>query len=338
MKTIKLPLDTKSLYFNIKNDNLSGHTPTVATPLKKTEGIYKTEDILRLTNKEVDISAKDVLVSLLIKHSKTQVVIRHLYVFHKIAVNGMLIDNATSFGCYVKEETDESKVQYGRLKLHYPSKLIYDDDDLNINNREVYKIISKKLNNYAFIIQSMEYCFETDTLNFDALIVGERDIPYSKVFINEKGKGNKFNTIFNESAEDYDYEIIALRKKYGEDVNPYNYLDYFKEMKSDSIKKLEKYLKTNIEYITSKYPYSLFDFYYYENKEKKYGILRVTATKNFYFNMSLSQQIFMHENKDNCTIFLISDFFGSAKLTTYTYDDLRNMPKRINSFKYEEER
>ena len=41
MARIKLPIDTKSLYFNIKNDNLNGHTATVASPLRKTFGDYK---------------------------------------------------------------------------------------------------------------------------------------------------------------------------------------------------------------------------------------------------------------------------------------------------------
>ena len=35
MSIIRLPIDTKSLYFNIKNDNKTGHTATVATPLKQ---------------------------------------------------------------------------------------------------------------------------------------------------------------------------------------------------------------------------------------------------------------------------------------------------------------
>ena len=35
---IRIPIDTKSLYLNIKNDNETGHTATVATPLKQ-EGL-----------------------------------------------------------------------------------------------------------------------------------------------------------------------------------------------------------------------------------------------------------------------------------------------------------
>ena len=231
---IRLPIDTKSLYFNIKNDNISGHTATVASPLKKTNGEFKLDDILKIKSKEIDVDTKKEMIALLVKHSKSKVLIRQVYAFDKISVNGNLIDTDCSFGCYIKEEIDETKVQFGRLKLHYPSKFIYEDQDLNINNRIIFKKISEKLHNYAFIVRAFEYDTETKVLNFDSLIVGENNIPYSKVFINEKGAGNKFNSIFNENADDYDREIIALRKKYGEDVNPYNYLDYFKQMKESA--------------------------------------------------------------------------------------------------------
>ena len=75
MSKIRLPIDTKSLYFNIKNDNLKGHTPTVASPLKKNEGEDKLENILIAKKAEVDISDKNELIELLIKHSKTKVII-----------------------------------------------------------------------------------------------------------------------------------------------------------------------------------------------------------------------------------------------------------------------
>ena len=40
MSIIRLPIDTKSLYFNIKNDNETGHTATVATPLKQGASLH----------------------------------------------------------------------------------------------------------------------------------------------------------------------------------------------------------------------------------------------------------------------------------------------------------
>ena len=46
MHKIFLPIDTKSLYCNIFNDNLKGHTCTVATPIKQGNAIN--EELLGL--------------------------------------------------------------------------------------------------------------------------------------------------------------------------------------------------------------------------------------------------------------------------------------------------
>lgn len=337
MKKVILPIDTKSLYFNIQNDNKSGHTATVASPIKKTLGEEKLENVYLLKNKEIDISNKAKLVDLLVKHSKAKVVIRNVYSFKRLSVNGKPIDSQYSFGFYIKEETDDTKAQFGRLKLHYPSKFVYEDEDININNKEVYKALSNCLNNYAFIVNSFEYICETDTLNFDALIVGENNIPYSKVFINEKGVGNKFNFIFNENADDYDREIISLRKKFGDEVNTFNYLDYFKQMKDIAIDYLQKKLNIKLFTLYKQYPYSLFDFYYLKNDIKKYGILRVTGTKNKYFNLSLTQQLFMMKTQNETTLYLVCDIFDKPKLSTYRYENLNDLAKTINSLKYEDD-
>ena len=39
MTKIRLPIDLKSLYYNIFNDNEKGHTCTVATPLKQGKSV-----------------------------------------------------------------------------------------------------------------------------------------------------------------------------------------------------------------------------------------------------------------------------------------------------------
>ncbi|MDY5249155.1 MAG: hypothetical protein SPH41_05705 [Bacilli bacterium] len=337
MSIIRLPIDIKSLYFNIKNDNLKGHTPTVASPLKKVEGLDRLENILVAKKAEIDISTKEKLVELLIKHSKTKVVIRNMFVFNKLFVNGKQINPNCSFGCYIKEEVDETKVQFGRLKLHYPPKLIYEDCELNINNKKVFKEISAVLGNYAFIIRSFEYNSESNSLNFDALIVGENNIPYSKVFINEKGVGMKFNSIFNENADDYDREIIALKKEYGDKVNPYNYLEFTKTLKIKALEVVKQYLNKQIEYISESFPYSLFDFCYLDNGIRKYGFLRITATKNNYFNLSFVQQLFLMDNRNDADIFLVTDVLNDPKLFRYNYEQLSNLTKNINSIKYEDE-
>ena len=47
MSIVRLPIDTKSLYFNIKNDNQRGHTATVATPLKQGASVH--EELMQIT-------------------------------------------------------------------------------------------------------------------------------------------------------------------------------------------------------------------------------------------------------------------------------------------------
>lgn len=336
MKKILLPIDTKSLYFNIKNDNSSGHTATVASPLRKSFAGNCLSSILQLKNHEVDISNNNELITLLVKHSKTKVLIRNVFSFNKISVNGKRINTNVSFGCYVKEEIDDSKVQFGRLKLHYPSKFIFDDGSININNKEIFNLISKALNNYAFLIQSFDYDFQTDVLNFNALIVGENSIPYSKVFINEKGTGNKLNIIFNEVADDYDREIIALRKKFGDQVNPYNYIEYFKKLKEIAIGKISSVVDGAVDYVSLQYPYSLFDFCYSKNGIVKYGIIRITTTKNKYFNLSMIQQTFMNNFKEDTNIFLVSNILDKPTIDIINFDELVNYRMNINSIKYEE--
>lgn len=336
MSIIRLPIDTKSLYFNIKNDNIHGHTATVATPLKQ-GNTYNNElgKLLSIQEKKIDISSKAEFVHELIKHSKSKVIITHAYKFDKLSVNGMRIYTESDFCVYVKEEVDPCKVQYGRLKVHYPMNLFYSDEDFSVNNKEVINAISDKLSNYAFLIRAFEYNTETQILNFDALIVGVNGVPYSKVFINEKGVGNKFNLIFNENADDYDYEIISLRKKFGEIVSPSNFLEYSRKMKELAYEILKNNELTDIEIISDKYPYSLFDFIYKDvDGIKKYGILRVTSTKMKYFNMSLSQRNFLYDNKEDVIVFLIVNIYEKPEVLKISCDKLSEFSMSINSIKY----
>ena len=143
--------------------------------------------------------------------------------------------------------------------MHYPLTLKYEDDDIFIDNRYILNCISKSISDYAFIVNSFEYDFDTDVLNFNITIVGENMIPYSKVFINNKGAGNKFRSIFNDEADSYDMEIVSLRQIFGQDVNPDNYLNYMEQAKEKSITITELWLKehgySNCLCVSSLYQY-----------------------------------------------------------------------------------
>lgn len=337
-----LPIDTKSLYFNIKNDNLTGHTATVATPIK--QGNSYNEQLGRIyeiKEKEISFDAKPDLIRELVKNSKSTIRIKNVFVFDKIMVNGIRIDTNKQYCMYIKEEIDPQKVQFGRLKLHYPNTLKFSDLDVDIDNKGILKLISKVLNDYAFIVKGFEYDVQTNILNFDALIVGENNIPYSKVFINEKGTGNKFTKVFNETAEDYDIEIISIRQNYNQTIDVTNYAEFCNELQHKAIAlisdSLEKKGITNIEYVSKNYPYSLYDLRYLDNGRIKYACIFWTATKLKYFNMSVKKNLFLHDFLDDSSIYLISDVLREKRINCYSISDIDSFNKSINSIKFTDE-
>ena len=55
-----------------------------------------------------------------------------------------------------------------------------------------------------YIIEAFEYNTESRVLNFDATIVGSNLVPYSKVFVNRRGVGNKFSKMLVGESDNYD--------------------------------------------------------------------------------------------------------------------------------------
>ncbi len=342
MSKIILPIDTKSLYQNIKNDNTSGHTATVATPLKQGNS-YNNQlgRILEIKEKEIDFDDRPELIRELIKNSKSKIQIKNVFVFDKIAVNGLLIKTDKQYCIFIKEEVDPEKVQYGRLKIHYPNTLKYSDLDLDIDNKAVMTEVSKALNDYAFIVNSFQYDKITQILNFDAFVVGENGVPYSKIFVNEKGTGDKFTKIFKDAAEDYDVEIVAIRDKRGEEVNAANYFDFCENMHVNAV----SYIKTildergakNIENVSLKYPYLLYDIRYEINGVVRYALVFWTATKIKYFNLSMKKNLFCHDFKAFSDIYLVSDILGKKRVFKYSIEQIDRLTKQINSMRFIDE-
>jgi len=340
MNTIYLPIDIKSLYMNIKNDNLSGHTATVATPLK--QGNSYNEDLgqlLTIKENEIYFENRQGLLRELIKKSKSKILITNVFVFNKISVNGKMLNNKKQFCIFIKKEIDPDKVQYGRLKVHYPMTLKYEDDnDLSIDNKDIMNSVSKKLHDYAFIVTGFEYNKLTHILNFNAFVVGENQTPYSKVFINEKGVGNKFTAIFNESADDYDMEIISLRRKFGESVNTYSFSKFSQKNQEKANEIIEKHLKNQgfnkIKLISKQYPYSLCDIIYNDHGVIKYGLVYNTSTSLKYLNLSRARLAFCSEFNEDVTIFLITNILDQPIINTFFIGDLDRFSKNINSVKF----
>ena len=341
MSSIRLPIDLKSLYFNIKNDNKNGHTATVATPLK--QGASIREELSQITKipERIDPFSREELTSQILAKSRAQAKINGVYVFDNISVNGGIIETGGSFCMYIREETDVNNVHFGRQKVHYPTSLIYEDENTSINNKSVVKAISEYLHNYAFIVEAFEYNTETKILNFDVTIVGENDIPYSKVFINKRGVGNKFSSHFTESSDVYDTEIIALREKYGYDaVTPENFNDIISKNDELSLRIAIDFIAKSgaedIRVLKDEYPYSLFDIQYTDNGIRKYIIVKQTATKVKYFSLPLTKIKFCNDFANDAILLLITDINGLPQVHCYSINELNGMNKAINSITYED--
>lgn len=337
---VRLPIDLKSLYLNIKNDNKTGHTATVATPLRQGNSIHKEIAQILTLPSNVPPDSFEGLALHLLSNSRAEAKIVQAFLFDNISVNGISVNCQSSFCVYIREEIDPNNVHCGRQKVHYPQKLKYEDSNICIDNNEVIKAISTTLHNYAFIVQALEYDDSTHTLNFDALIVGEKNIPYSKVFLNKRGVGDKFSLIFNVYADLYDSEIIAMRRALGYDsVSPENFMEVMsmnKEKALDIVSShLEKQKEFEINQISNRYPYSIYDIEVESHGLKKYVIVRFSSTKICYFNLSSNCVRFINNFPKQTEIYFISDINGTPIIHRYTADDLTNMKKTIDSVTYE---
>ena len=335
MHRILLPIDTKSLYYNVLNDNTKGHTCTVATPIKQGKSINPLlKEVYRIPE-QVDFEKHDSLIKELTKNSKSVVKINNVFVFEKLKVNGQELMVDANYCIYTKEEIDESRAQFGRIKLHYPLSIKY--EELNIDNRKVINAISIFLHGYAFIVESFEYDFDDRSLNFNVLLAGYSNIPYSKIFINNKGVGSKYNKIVKNHFDMYDAEIIALRKKYSDQISTENFIEYVESGFSISKNIIKEHLENTgaieVRDVSAEYPYSLFDFQFYINNTIHYAIVFSTYTKSKYFNLSIWQNQFINIF-DNVVIYLVTDAGEKNNIIKITKEDLMDYSVMMNSVRF----
>lgn len=337
MHKILLPIDTKSLYYNIQNDNLKGHTCTVATPIKQGRSTDPFLSQVYKIPKQIDFQNSEELIRDLTKNSKSVTKINNVFVFENLKVNGQKLDVDKSFCIYTKEEIDRNRAQFGRIKLHYP--LSIKNERFGIDNRKVINAISDYLNGYAFIVESFEYDFDDDSFNFNVLLVGYTGIPYSKVFINNKGVGSKYNTAIKNYFDIYDSEIIALRQKYGTDVNTDNFTDYLDSGRELAKNVVQDYLEahnyTNVRDVSKEYPYSVFDIQCLDNGVLKYCVVVFTYTRKKYFNLSFFQNQFINMFP-NSFIALVIDVGRDNKITIINRDNLDDYSASMDVVRFAE--
>lgn len=182
MSIIHLPIDIKSLYFNIKNDNEKGHTATVATPLKQGASVHEKLSKIHYVPHNINDYSRDSLIGHILSKSRVEAIITDVFVFDSITVNGLAVECGSSFCIYIREETNLQSIHCGRQKIHYPVSLKYSDSDVEIDNKKVVAAVSAILHDYAFIVEAFEYNTETKTLNFDATVVGKMGFRIRKFF------------------------------------------------------------------------------------------------------------------------------------------------------------
>ena len=334
MDKIVLPIDTKSLYYNILNDNATGHTCTVATPIRQGNSVnLKLTEVYKI-NSKVDFQKHADLIRELIKNSKSVVKINEVYLFDNLKVNGKIIDVDAAFCFYTKEEIDKERAQFGRIKLHYPSTLKY--APLNIDNRKIINTISEMVYHMAFLVESFEYCFDDNSLNFNVLLVGYSNIPYSKVFTNNKGVGNKYKQIKN-NYDYYDMEIIPIRQKHGFDISVDSYYEYIDKAKLKAKELICEFLVNNkaerIKDFSSEYPYALYDFQYYLDERIHYALVFGTYTKIEYFLLTINQNRFIHLF-DDVNVFLVRDIDGKEEINQYSKNNFEDFSVIMDVIKY----
>ena len=339
MSVLRLSIDTKSLYYNVKNDNQTGHTATVATPLKQGSAVRPELEMLSHIPESVNLVSRENLVSQILSNSRAKAKIDGIYIFDKVAVNGNLLDGVPFYCIYVREETDSANVHFGRQKLHYPISLRFEDNDTYIDNKAVISAISEHLKNYAFIIEAFEYDTDSKVLNFDATIVGNGQIPYSKVFVNRRGVGNKFSTMLADEPDSYDTEIIALCERLGYDkVFPENYGEIVTKNYSLAREAVANYLSDieakKIRLLKSEYPYSLFDIEFWLADRKKFAIVQQTATKEKTFILSTEKIQFINDFADDTYLFLVTDICGKKSIDKYSATDISVLSKSIASIRF----
>lgn len=343
MSIVRIPIDVKSFYFNIQNDNATGHTPTVSTPIRQGSSIRSELAGINEIPEKIHNLSREGIISLILTKSRAQAKIDRVLVFDQIAVNWHCLKTPVSFCFYIREETDPNNVHCGRLKLHYPQTLQYADESISIDNHIVIKTVSDYLHDYAFIVEAFEYDTESGVLNFDVTIVGENLIPYSKVFVNRRGVGNKFTAYFNDAADVYDTEIISLREKMGyNNVLPENFDEIYCKNNRVAYSRASDILVGNgsryIRILKNEYPYSLYDIQYSVGNEKHYIIVKQTATELRYFSLPIGKVRFCNDFPDFVQVWLFTDIAGAPKLTVYTANEINHLNKSISSISYSDRR
>lgn len=346
MSIFIFPIDTKSLYLGIENDNEKGHTATVSTNLKQGSTTKPELELFYHSDSNIDLTREDFAINQCTKHSKAQCRVTNILVFDKVYVNGTKIEtNGKSYAIFLKQEIDESKYQYGRIKAHYPIGLEFETVDYSVSNKAVLNAIQKMFKGFAIIVRAFEI-HDDHTIHFIVSVVGQENVAYSKVFLNYKGDSKrKFTKVFNEQADTYDFEVIAMRK-YGvpeiDEINPQTYalaLDYCSQRAKKLCKDylIEQFPNAEIFCLSDEYPYSLYDFEIRDGAQTLYVILDFTATHLEYFYMSSVQYCFSQTFTNQGFLLYVKRVLSEKpEIKIYDFGKIENLKRSISMVKFEQ--
>ena len=338
MSILRFKIDEKSLFYGIYNDYEKGQTATVATPLNQSNDEKKwRHDIMRLF--EEDINCKtipDRLTDICLRKTTSQAnsVIDYFYEFNNIYLDGVKINTDSSFGMYVKRETDRVIVRrdgslgqnthYGRLKLHYPLGLKFKNDGFNIDNKAVLEAIIKANGGFAYVVRGFEVDTSKRSLNFLTAMVGIQGVHLSSVFRIQKGVGKKLMLKEIQRGQVDSTTLLNLEDGY---LVEEDYTQFETETDFDALHKVqakngakgEKYVLNNLESIlgtkcsevyhtSQEFKKSPYDIEYIDTDGiKQYLEVKSTSGTKKYFNMSKYEINFMEKYENRYLLILVSE-------------------------------
>lgn len=362
MSKIKFKIDEKSLFYGVFNDYAKGQTATVSTPINQSKDPDKWhKDIIELYTSGLSINTlPEHLIDKCLSKTTSQAnsKIDFFFEFCNLYLDGVKLNTSSSFGMYVKEETDKFikrktdgtmgvNTHLGRQKLHYPITLVYKTDGFDIDNKDVLDCILSQNGEFAYVVRGFECDTETKSLNFLTSLIGMKGILLSNVFRIQKGVGKKLlvDEIDLEAQDVYsDSGMLFSTKEQGSNSNPD--FDKLNQAKVENGVLGENFVYENIKkligeyvedvYHTSKfYPTSPYDIEYTENGVKKYLEVKATSGEKEVFNMSSGEMKFMKQYKDNYTLILVTEVRNEfPKVRKFECDKILSMRKEYPSVRF----
>ncbi len=332
---IKFKIDEKSLFYGIKNDFERGQTATVHTPINQASNPKDWHnDILELTKHNLAVKfLPDMLLSRCLKNTTSQAksIIKQFFEFKSIFLDGVKLNCNSSFGMYIKEETDEfiikrngtrtKNTHLGRMKLHYPITLKFRSDGFNVDNKDVLDCILRQNGGFAYVVRGFEYNTDNSTLNFITTMVGPENILLSNVFKRAKGTGKKL-LLEEFDANDFEFVNDYLVNKTERVTDIQSVFELANKTKVENGVRGEEIILnmlqnenpniTDVYHTSVDYPTSPYDIEYVENGTKKYIEVKSTQGSKKVFNMSAGEIKFMNTYQNNYVLYLVTNVRDSS--------------------------